>query len=104
MVLGASGKKGHFTENDVAIAKAISNLAVKTIQERKRIEKGIRLKTIGKFAANVVHEIRNPAMAAGGFARRAQKQLENECGHAEELKKYLDIIVDEIRRLENSLN
>jgi two-component system, sporulation sensor kinase E len=58
-----------------------------------------RLAVLGEMSARVAHEIRNPLSAIGGFAQRAKKIAENE-----KMQKYLDIILNETKRLENLVN
>lgn len=58
-----------------------------------------RLSAIGEMAAKVAHDIRNPLMAIGGFARLILKKEE----HGEIDKRYIQIIVREIDRLEKIL-
>jgi PAS domain S-box-containing protein len=57
-----------------------------------------RMAALGEMAAKVAHEIRNPLLSIGGFARRLEKKLDAE------MKEQARIIVDEVRRLEGILN
>ena len=58
-----------------------------------------RLAAIGNMATHVAHEIRNPLVTIGGFARSLQRKLE---GH-EDVKSITQIIADETIRLEKIL-
>lgn len=60
-----------------------------------------RLATIGEMVAHVAHEIRNPLVAIGGFARKIQKSASQKNEH--ELQHYSGIIAEEVSRLENIL-
>ena len=72
---------------------------IEDITERKQAEKLLvqteKLNTLGAIAAEVAHEIRNPLVAIGGFARRLRENFPEarEC----------DIILRESRRLETVL-
>ncbi|MBN1352331.1 response regulator [candidate division KSB1 bacterium] len=72
---------------------------LKTAQER--LLQAERLATIGRMAASVAHEIRNPLVTIGGFARNIAKTV---AGHnSEELSLSAKIIADEVSRLEKIL-
>jgi PAS domain S-box-containing protein len=59
-----------------------------------------RLGAVGRMAAHVAHEIRNPLVTIGGFANTL---LEHPDSPREEVLRYLKIIVSEVRRLEEIL-
>ena len=103
-------KKGHLVH---AIVKSITSSRSETgntverlegiivdITDRiffeKRLVQKEKIKTLGTISGEVAHEIRNPLVAIGGFARRLQKKFPNlpEC----------DIILRETRRLEKILD
>jgi len=68
----------------------------KALQER--INRSERLAALGQVVAEINHEIKNPLMMIGGFAR----QLVKESADDKTLEK-LNIIVSEVQRLENLL-
>ncbi|MCK4727853.1 MAG: PAS domain S-box protein, partial [Desulfobacterales bacterium] len=74
------------------------------LTERKRLEKRVleseRLATIGQGMAYVSHEIKNPLMIIGGFARQVLRRI----GQDGKDKEKLEIIIDEIKRLEEFLS
>ncbi len=58
-----------------------------------------KLAAIGEVAAHVAHEIRNPLVTIGGFARSIRRQL----GDEHPTIRSVDIIVEEVARLEKIL-
>lgn len=73
------------------------------ITELKRLQekalRGEEIRILGEISAHMAHEIRNPLIAAGGFARRLRDTLKEEDPN----RKMADIIVKEVARLENFL-
>ncbi len=71
--------------------------ATKEIREnQERLLRTERLSAVGEMAARVVHEIRNPLVAIGGFARSLMREVPPQDPKRESIQ----IIVDEVRRLE----
>ena len=70
------------------------NLAMKESQHR--LMQAERLSVIGEMAARVVHEVRNPLVSIGGFARLVRRGIDPEDPRSD----YLRIISDEVSRLE----
>jgi len=68
-------------------------------EAQKEIVHSEKLATIGKMAAHVAHEIRNPLSTIGGFARAVLKRPEN----VERVVKNAKVILEESTRLENML-
>ncbi|MDP3028751.1 MAG: ATP-binding protein [Deltaproteobacteria bacterium] len=58
-----------------------------------------RLATLGKGAAHMAHEIKNPLMLIGGFSKQVFESL----GPEDPNRKKLQIVTDEIKRLEGLL-
>jgi len=74
---------------------------VRDITELKQLQKKVgmseKMAALGEVAAKVAHEIRNPLVSVGGFAKRLEKKLDGNP------KEYAGIIVKEVSRLEGLL-
>lgn len=76
--------------------KAIGLRAVAVdITDRKSIEE-----ELGKLAAGIAHQVRNPVMTIGGFALRLQKRF----GPHDPPQGWLKIILSEVQRLEQMVS
>ncbi len=58
-----------------------------------------KLAALGRMTSDVAHEIRNPLVTIGGYARRCNARMDP----SSQEKKYSKIIVDEVERLEKIL-
>lgn len=65
------------------------------ITDRKSIEE-----ELGKLAAGIAHQVRNPVMTIGGFALRLQKRFAPD----DKPQDWLKIILEEVRRLERMVS
>ena len=83
-------------------ANTYAELEKKVLELRKAQDKVVhseKLAAVGKMAAHVAHEIRNPLSTIGGFARAVLKRPDN----LERVNKNVKIIAEEATRLENML-
>ena len=64
---------------------------------REKLVATERMAALGEVAAKVAHEIRNPLVSVGGFAKRLEKKLDGN------LKEDAGIIAREVDRLESIL-
>jgi PAS domain S-box-containing protein len=74
------------------------------LRERRLLQEKVlqneRLAVLGQMAAHISHEIKNPLMVIGGFARQVKENLN---GPKEKNLEKLQIVIDEIKRLEEFL-
>lgn len=74
------------------------------LRERRILQEKVlqneRLAVLGRMAAHISHEIKNPLMVIGGFARQVKENFD---GPKEKNLEKLQLVVDEIRRLEGFL-
>jgi signal transduction histidine kinase/GAF domain-containing protein len=65
-----------------------------------RLTQSEKLVALGEMATSIAHEIKNPLVSIGGFARRLHKQIPADCRE----KNYSLVITKEIERLEEIVN
>jgi len=73
---------------------ALTQAELKNAQEQ--LLRSERISALAELSQGVAHEVRNPVMSIGGFAKRLRKKLE----HDRVLQSYADIILKESARLE----
>ncbi len=85
-----------------ALHKQIGKLqeAYRELRETQgKLVQSEKLAAIGEVAAHVAHEIRNPLVTIGGFARSIKRQV----GDDPRCSRSIDIIIEEVARLEKIL-
>jgi PAS domain S-box-containing protein len=81
------------------LSRKVGELRAANLTLRRSQEKLLsmeKLSAIGEMAAKVAHEIRTPLVTIGGFSNRLWKSMPDDAPQRE----YLEIIRDEVRRLE----
>jgi len=92
-------ERAHLTR-DLEIQVASLEAANRQIrQSQERLLRAERLSAVGEMAARVAHEIRNPLVAIGGFARLLLRDAPPEG----DMRENLQVIASEVRRLEQIL-
>ncbi len=91
-------------QSALAIENAIIHTNLETMNKDMRalheqLVQSEKMAALGAMMAEITHEIRNPLVSIGGFTRRLGKKMQ----HGEE-KKYIDIILSEVSRLEGIIH
>jgi len=76
------------------MARVRSLLNLRTLHEKRVTEE--KLGALGQMAEGVAHEVRNPMVTIGGFARRIRDRLPD----GDPLREYAEHIIKEVERLE----
>jgi hypothetical protein len=88
----------------LAIENAIIHSNLETLNKDMRLlheqlVQSEKMAALGAMIAEITHEIRNPLVSIGGFTRRLAKKIQSG-----EDKKYIDIILSEVSRLEGIIH
>ncbi|MEN6614947.1 MAG: ATP-binding protein [Syntrophorhabdus sp.] len=78
----------------------LRNVVRELTDAQKRLIEQEKFRSLGEMTANIAHEIKNPLVIIGGFTKRLAKKMQND--HTE--NRYIDIILNEVGRLETILD
>jgi signal transduction histidine kinase len=70
------------------------------LQAQTRLIQSEKLASLGEVVASISHEIKNPLVSIGGFVRRLDRKFPEDSSE----KKYMDIVLKEVKRLERILD
>jgi signal transduction histidine kinase len=84
----------------LAVENAIIHSNLETLNRdlramHEQLVQSEKMAALGAMMTEITHEIRNPLVSLGGFARRLARKIQDE-----DAKKYIDIILGEVTRLE----
>ncbi len=91
-------------QSALAIENAIIHTNLETMNKDMRslheqLVQSEKMAALGAMMAEITHEIRNPLVSIGGFTRRLAKKMQTG-----DEKKYIDIILSEVSRLEGIIH
>jgi len=86
-------------ENTLLNAK-LTDVIEELNNAQKRLIEQEKFRSLGEMTANIAHEIKNPLVIIGGFAKRLAKKVSLDRTE----NRYVDIIIKEVSRLEVVLN
>lgn len=70
------------------------------LQAQTRLVQSEKLASLGEVVASISHEIKNPLVSIGGFVRRLDRKFPEDSSE----KKYMSIVLKEVKRLERILD
>jgi len=77
---------------------------MKKLEERQEaIVESEKMAAVGRIASHIAHEIRNPLVTMGGYAKRIVKNIE-QVGNEKKIRQSAEIILNESERLEKILS
>ena len=78
----------------------LQEMNTQLLQTQNRLIQSEKLAALGEVVASITHEIKNPLVSIGGFARRLERSFQENSPE----KKYIRIVLKEVKRLESILN
>jgi len=82
------------------LEKKVQERTAQLEQRTQQLIEAEKLAALGKMSQRVAHELRNSLTVVGGFARRLRERIRQDDPNSE----YLEIIVDEVRKLEHKVS
>ena len=88
----------------LAVDNAIIHSNMETMHKdirvmHEQLAQSEKMAALGAMMAEITHEIRNPLVSIGGFARRLSRKLQDA-----DARKYIEIILGEVERLESIIH
>jgi len=102
-----AGATHTFPASVVAVAKPDQRNLIMELRDltrqkdmERRFYESKKLASLGRVVEGVAHEVRNPLISLGGFARKLRKGFGDETNEA----RYVEVILSEVKRLEQMVN
>ncbi len=91
-------------EEIAVLAEEFNAMAEKLLENQRKLRRVERLAAMSKFATLVSHEIRNPLNSMNINMQILKREIERPEGDLDKKRKYYDIIISEIQRMDNLIN
>ena len=91
-------------EEIAVLAEEFNSMAAKLLENQRKLRRAERLAAMSKFATLISHEIRNPLNSMNINMQILKREIELPDGDPDKKKKYYDIILSEIQRMDNLIN
>jgi len=91
-------------EEIAVLAVEFNAMAERILDHQRKLRRVERLAAMSKFATLVSHEIRNPLNSMNINMQILKREMERPDGEIEKKRKYYNIILSEIQRMDNLIN
>ncbi len=91
-------------EEIAVLAEEFNAMAEKLLENQRKLRRVERLAAMSKFATLVSHEIRNPLNSMNINMQILKREIERPESDPDKMRKYYDIIISEIQRMDNLIN